>query len=122
MAKNEVSSTGEGRHIELVYAGIDSGDMVLAGTDGLHGVAFIDTNDQGNTVIDIGGRWMLPVKSGATIEVWDAVYCNQTGGTLDNDPDHGIFFGYALSGCTNAQTGDRIDVLVVQGGPAPAGS
>lgn len=114
MAKNECSSTGEGRHQVITQSGVSSGDMVLVGTDGLHGVAFADTDGDGNVVIDIGGRWYLPVESGATIVVGDAVYCNETGGTLDNDSSHGTFFGFALEAVTTAETGSTICVLVVQ--------
>lgn len=114
MSKNEYSSTGEGRHLAVVEAAVDSGDMVLHGDDGLHGVALIDTNAQGIVTIDTGGIWYLPVETGATIAVGDAVYCDATGGTLDNDPEHGTFFGYALEACTTATSGTVIAVLVVQ--------
>lgn len=114
MAKNQCSSTYEGRHQTIELASVNSGDMVLVEDDGLHGVALIDTNAQGNVVIDTLGRWHLVVESGATIAVGDALYLNQTGGTLDNLVTHGTFFGYALEAVTTAQTGDTICVLVVQ--------
>jgi len=120
MAKNQCSSTGEGRHQQVLVANcvnatVESGDMVAVGTDGLHGVAFAD-QVRGTCVIDTAGRWYLPVESGATIVVGDALYVDITNQTLDNDPSHGdgIFFGFALEAVTTAQTGDVICVLVVQ--------
>lgn len=120
MAKNEVSSTYEGRHLRVAASGVKSGDMVLVGGSGLHGVAFSDATVTGCT-IDTAGVWRLPIEDGEDISIGDALYCDANGGTLSTDPEWGTFFGFGLEGVSNAD-GASIPVLVCQSVVVPQGS
>lgn len=117
--KNQVSSTGEGRHLTVTKRGVQSGDLVWIGTDGLHGVAFIDTDGNGQTVIDTAGVFALPVESGKSFDIGDAVYGSSSAGYVTPDSTTGLFVGWALTEITSAQTGETIHVFLGQAPPVP---
>lgn len=117
--KNQVSSTGEGRHLTVSKAGVQSGDLVWIGEDGLHGVAFIDTDGYGQTVIDTAGVFALPVESGQSFAVGNAVYRSMQAGQVTPSDATGDFVGWALTGITSAQTDETINVFLGQAPPVP---
>ena len=117
--KNQVSSTGEGRHLTITKASVRSGDLVWLGTDGLHGVAFIDTDGNGQTVIDTAGVFALPVESGKSFSVGDAVYQSSNTGYVTPESTTGLFVGWALTEITSAKSGETIHVFLGQAPPVP---
>jgi len=117
--KNQVSSTGEGRHLTVTEESVHSGDLVWIGADGLHGVAFADTDANGQVVIDTQGVFMLPVEAGKSFAVGDAVYRSSSPGQVTPETTTGDFVGWALTEITSAKSGETIHVFLGQAPPGP---
>ncbi len=110
MATNKVSS---GDRISVVKAGVKAGDVVVIGN--LKGVALIDTNANGETVIETRGVFVLPVLASGggydeVIFIGDNIFVDSDG-NLDMTSSN-LFFGIALE---TAQDGivSEIRVMVV---------
>ena len=112
--KNQVSSTGEGRHLTIRAEGVRSGDLVWVGTDGLHGVAFADTDANGQVVIDTAGVFALPVEAGKSFADADAVYRSTQPGQVTPETTTGDFVGWARTEITSAKSGETIHVFLGQ--------
>jgi hypothetical protein len=117
MAKNEIN-THYGLHRRFTKASQSSGDPVLIGDQGLHGVCLIDTDADGEVVVDLGPGvvYDIPVKghdgsSGAAVDIGDKVYYTDGEAFLDVD-NTATFFGYALEAVSSGAT-TTINVFVV---------
>jgi len=115
MAKNLIQ---QGRYLTEAVAGKSSGDPTIVGDQGLHGVALIDTDADGNVVIDTQGVYDLSVQAredagNVAIAIGDPIYYEVGGTPLLNAKRSGIFFGTALEAIASGQT-DTIHVRVEQ--------
>ncbi len=104
MAINKVSS---GERISISQAGVQSGDIVMI--ENLKGIALIDTNDRGETVIETRGIFFLEAQavnggSGEAIAVGDNLYYSSARGLTKTNSDP--FFGIALEEVTISETAD----------------
>lgn len=116
MAKNKVL---DGRYLTIAVASMDSGDPVCDGDSGLHGVALIDTDADGNVVIDTQGVYDLSVKGiddagNVAVTIGDAIYWTSGDTPVLNKKRSGTFYGIALEAVVSAAT-TTIKVLVVNG-------
>ncbi len=114
MAKTKVYN---GWHITCAIADKDSGDPVALGDRGLHGVCLIDTDADGNVVIDTHGVHDLSVEAAAdegnrAIAIGDPIFYTSGDDPVLNAKASGIFFGYALEAISSGST-DTINVLVM---------
>ena len=117
MAKNEVYTRLK-FVLSLAKASMNSGDPVLIGDQGLHGVCLTDTNADGNVSVDVGlSVYNLSVKghngtSDTAVDVGDKVYLTDGETFLDVDSSAALF-GYALEAVGSGET-KTIKVLVTQ--------
>jgi predicted RecA/RadA family phage recombinase len=98
----------DGRHLTITKASVDASDPVVAGT--LVGVALIDTNADGEVVIDTEGVWSLTCKGingsgNSAIAVGDAIYYTSGDTPKLSKKATGTLFGYATSALNSAATG-----------------
>lgn len=127
VAGKEISSTYEGRHIQLYESAlthpshtdgfVDKGDPILAGNN-IVGVAFnsgASVNDQ--IAIDTEGIWALSCVAededgNVAIAVGDAIFINKSTCILSKRYDKNVqqLFGYALMGADSGTT----DVIAVK--------
>ncbi len=109
--------------IEAAIAAITSGDPVLIGTGGLHGVAQIDTDGDGNVEVDVGGSvYDLSVKAvdddgDSAVAVGDRIFYVAADTPKLSKKKSGTFFGIALEAIIAGST-DTIKVLTQQAPPA----
>jgi len=112
-AGEEVSSTGEGRHVyvqEVVLIHADPGDGLVdkgqpvAFWDGV-GVALKSaTSTSDNIPIDTEGIWRLSVVATAAVNVGQALYITE-GGLVTDDPTNAwAVIGYSLQAISGAGT------------------
>jgi predicted RecA/RadA family phage recombinase len=113
LAGEEVSSTGEGRHIyvqEVVLVHADPGDGLV---DKGQPVAFFEgvgialksaTSTSENVPIDTEGIWRVSVVATAAVAVGQSLFIN-TSGVVTDSPENGqAVFGYALQQIAEAGT------------------
>jgi hypothetical protein len=117
MAKNEIN-THYGLHRSFTKATKSSGDPVLIGDQGLHGVCLTDTGADGKAVVDLGPGvvYDIPVKGhngtiDTAVDIGDKVYYTDGEAFLDVDPA-ATFFGYALEAVSSGAT-TTVNVFVV---------
>lgn len=123
VAGTEVSSTYEGRHIQIeesvlchpVHAGdtfVNKGDPVSVMGSDIVGVAFASADAVTDYIaIDTEGIWALSVvgkndEGGEAVAIGDVIYINRTNGELSkitSDTTHAVF-GYALNEVVSGQT------------------
>ncbi|MBN1690444.1 MAG: DUF2190 family protein [Dehalococcoidia bacterium] len=113
-ATNEVYE--DGINLTVAVAGMKSGDPVIVGDRGLHGVANIDTNSDGNLTIDTQGIYDLSVKgvndaNDVAIAIGDPVYYTAADTPKLNAKTSGLLFGYALETVSSGAT-TTINVLI----------
>jgi predicted RecA/RadA family phage recombinase len=112
-AGEEVSSTGEGRHVyiqEIVLVHADPGDgLVNKGQP----VAFFEgvgialksaTSTSENVPIDTEGIWRVSVVATGAIAVGQSLFINTSGVVTDSPVDGQAVFGYALQQIAGAGT------------------
>lgn len=114
MAKNHVQV---GKRLTVTKANIDSSQAVLEGK--LVGVAEIDTNDNGKTVIAPSEVWDLSVKAindggNSAVSVGDELYYEDGADPVINKKKSGVKFGIALEAVSTGQT-DTINVAIYPG-------
>ena len=112
MAKNMLYK--DGRHIKLAIASISSGDPVCVVE--ITGVALIDTDANGDVVVDTKGVYDLSVKghdgtSDSAVAIGDKLYYDSADTPKINKNAAAIFFGYALEEIASGAT-DTIMVLL----------
>lgn len=90
MATNMVQARGE--QIKLPLAAVDSGDPVVVGQ--IPGVALIDTDADGNVVIQTVGVFHLLITGAVTLGA--IVYATAAVPAVLSTTDTGVRFGYAL--------------------------
>jgi predicted RecA/RadA family phage recombinase len=104
----------DGRHLKLAIASISSGDPVAVGE--ITGVALIDTDADGNVVVDTKGVYDLSVKGidgtgDSAVAIGDKLYYSSGDTPKINKKNATIFFGYALEAIASGAT-DTIMVLL----------
>lgn len=112
-AGEEISSTGEGRHIyvqEVVLVHTDPGDGLV---DKGQPVAFFEgvgialksaSSTSENVPIDTEGIWRVSVVATAAITVGQSLFINTSGVVTDSPVDGQAIFGYALQQIAGAGT------------------
>lgn len=112
-AGEEVSSTGEGRHVyvqEILLVHVDNGDGLV---DKGQPVAFFEgvgvalksaSSTSENVPIDTEGIWRVSVVATAAINVGQSLFINTDGIVTDSPVDGQAVFGYALQQIAGAGT------------------
>lgn len=102
MATNMIQARGE--QIKLPLAGASSGDPVVVGQ--IPGVALIDTDADGNVVIQTVGVFHLPITGAVTLGA--LVYATTDVPAELSTTNTGVRFGYALA----AGEDEEIDIKI----------
>jgi len=112
-AGEEVSSTGEGRHVyiqEVLLVHVDPGDGLV---DKGQPVAFFEgvgialesaASTSENVPIDTEGIWRVSVVATGAIAVGQSLFINTSGVVTDSPADGQAVFGYALQQIDGAGT------------------